>query len=84
MKTILRLLAVLIFFGALGWWVQAGQNKGWTKNQVAIEKTDEFTGIIFKEYQKQFVPGVDLVAGAGAAALVLLGLSFVRGRKAVR
>ena len=81
MKTALRLLAAVIFIGTAAWWVQTGQNPGWTKNKVAVEQTDEITGIVYPEYEDRFVPGVDLLAAAGASALVLGGLSFLGRRK---
>jgi len=81
MRTALRLIAAAIFIGTAAWWVQTGQNPGWTKNQVAVQKKDEITEIIYTEYEDRFVPGVDFLAGAGAVALVLGGLSFLGRRK---
>lgn len=80
MKTVLRVLAVLVLAAAFGWWFKAGKNPGWTKNQVEVEKYDEILDIRYKEYEPRFVPGVDFLAGSGAVALVLGGLSLV-GRK---
>lgn len=81
MRTALRLLAAALFIGTVIWWGQSGRNAGWTKNRVAIEKKDEITEIVYTEYEERFVPGVDILAGAGAASLVLGGLSFLRKRK---
>ena len=81
MRTALRLLAAVIFIGTAAWWVQTGQNPGWTKNQVAVEKKDEITEIVYTEYEDRFVPGVDILAGAGAVSLVLGGLSLFGKRK---
>ncbi len=83
MKTALRFLAAALFIGMVIWWIQAGRNPGWTKNQVAVEKKDEITEIVYTEYEDRFVPGIDLLAGAGAAALVLGGLSGLGRRKPV-
>ena len=82
MRTVLRLLALLLFLGTAAWWIAAGKNPGWTKNKVAIEKKDEITEIVFTEYEDRFVPGVDILAAAGVGAAVLAGLSFLGRRKA--
>ncbi len=81
MRGLLRVLAVLLMGGSALWWVQAGRNPGWTKDQVAVEKLDEITGIGYVEYEKRVVPGVDLLGVAWAAALVLGGASCWFGRK---
>lgn len=81
MRPALRLIAAAIFIGTTAWWVQAGQNPGWTKNQVAVEKKDEITEIVYTEYEDRFVPGVDFLSGAGAVAMLLVGLSFLGRRK---
>ncbi len=83
MKTVLRLLAVILFFGTALWWFKTGRNRGWTKNQVAVEKLDETTGIVGIDYEDRLVPGVDILGAAAAGALVLTGLSFLGRRKAV-
>ena len=83
MRTALRLLAAALFIGTVVWWVQSGRNPGWTKNQVAVEVKDEVTEIVGTIYEDRFVPGVDILAAAGAAALVLGGLSFLGRRKPV-
>ena len=82
MRTVLRLLALLLLFGTAAWWIAAGKNPGWTKNKVANEKKDEITEIVFTEYEDRFVPGVDILAAAGVGAAVLAGLSFLGRRKA--
>lgn len=82
MRTTLRLLALLLLVGTTAWWFAAGQNPGWTKNKVAVEKTDEITGIVYTEYEDRFIPGVDLLAAGGGTALFLVALSFLGRRKA--
>ena len=81
MRIVLRLLAVVLVLGTTAWWIQAGQNPGWTKNRVALEKKEEITEIVYTEYEERFVPGVDLLAASGAAALLLAAISFVRRGK---
>lgn len=81
MRIVLRLLAAAIFLGTIAWWIQAGRNPGWTKNRVAVEKRDEITEIVYTEYEERFVPGVDLLAASGTAALVLFGITFVKRGK---
>jgi len=76
-KSTLRLLALAIFLGAIGWWLAAGANRGWTKNQVPIKTLDEVTGIEGVSYRKQFIPGVDFLAGGAGAAILCAGLSFL-------
>ena len=82
MRTVLRLLALLLLLGTSAWWVAAGKNPGWTKNKVAVEKKDEITEIVFTEYEDRFVPGVDILVAAGVGALAMAGLSFLGRRKA--
>lgn len=81
MKIALRLAAALILTGTTIWWIQAGQNTGWTKNKVAVEKKDDITEIVYFEYEDRLVPGVDILAGAATAALLLGGLSLLGRRK---
>jgi hypothetical protein len=76
-KSTLRLLALAIILAAVGWWLAAGANRGWTKNSVPIKTVDEVTGIEGVHYQKQFIPGVDFLAGAAVATILCAGLSFL-------
>ena len=76
MKSALRLLALAVLLGALGYWLATGANRGWTKTSVPIKTVDDVTGIEGVTYQKKFVPGVDFLAAAAGAAVVCAGLSF--------
>ena len=77
-KSTLRLLSLAIILAAVGYWIATGANRGWTKNQVPIKVVDEVTGIEgTTSYRKQFVPGVDFLAEAAAAAILCAGLSFL-------
>jgi len=59
-KLVLRTAVVLLFLAALVSWLAAGANRGWTKTSVPVKRTDEVTGITVDDYQKRFVPGINL------------------------
>ena len=80
-KTILRICAVIAALGSLGLWLAMGANRGWTKTSVPVKRTDEITGISVDEYQKRFVPGVELLGAALMGAVFLAGASFLFGKK---
>ncbi|MDB6134066.1 MAG: hypothetical protein JWM59_2309 [Verrucomicrobiales bacterium] len=78
MKMALRLIALIILLTTFGWWLAAGKNPGWTKNQVAIQKFDPILEISYIEgYEKRFIPGVDFLAVGSAAGIIIFGLSFL-------
>ena len=77
MKRMLRLLSVVLALSAILFWVALGANRGWTKTSVPVKVVDEVTGIEGTHYEKRFVPGVDLLAGALLGTAFLAGLSFV-------
>jgi len=76
-KSTLRLLALAIILAAMGYWLAAGANPGWTKNKVAVKTVDDVTGIEGVNYQKHFVPGMDFLAVAAVVGLLCGGLSFL-------
>lgn len=76
-RIILRIAGALIALAFFSYWAAAGFNTGWTKDQVAIKKIDEVTGIEFVEYKKHFVPGLEfLIAGVGFG-LGVVGVTFI-------
>ena len=77
MKLFLRLLAVAIIGAALGYWVAAGANRGWNKNQVPVKTVDEVTGLEGVAYQKRFVPGAEFLAMTLGAGIFCGCLSFL-------
>lgn len=77
----LRWLAFLIAVTSCVLWAALGANRGWTKTSVPVEKTDEVTGITVDDYQKQFVPGLDLLGAAAFGSALLAGLSFFWNKK---
>jgi hypothetical protein len=81
MKTILRILALLVLLAGLGFWLSAGRHTGWSQNQVPVKKKDPITEIEFEEYEKRYVPGVDFLAGVFGAAGALLTAAFFARKK---
>ena len=76
-KTTLRLIALALILGALGYWAASGMNRGWTKTSVPIKTLDVVTGIEGITYQKKFVPGVDFLAVAIGSGILCFGVSFL-------
>jgi hypothetical protein len=76
MRTILRVLALGLLVGAVGMWIATGANRGWTKTSVPKKIVDDVTGIEGQTYEKKFVPGVDFLAAAAGASVILAGASF--------
>jgi len=77
MKSGLRIAAVLLLLCSIGFWWAAGANRGWTKTSVPHRTTDEVTGIDAITYEKQFLPGVELLGVAVAISAVLAGASLL-------
>ena len=77
----LRILALTLVVAAVGVWMATGSRRGWTKTSVPIKKTDEVTGIIYEQYEKRFVPGVDFLGAALLGAGVLMAASFLFRKK---
>ena len=77
----LRWLAFLIVVTAFVSWAALGAKRGWTKTSVPVKKTDEVTGITVDDYQKRFVPGLDLLGAAVFGSALLAGLSFFWNKK---
>jgi hypothetical protein len=76
----LRIAALALLLGTVGFWAAKGAHPGWSQNQVPVKQTDEITGIEFVTYEKRFVPGVEFLgAGTGlAAGLFVASLLFKR------
>lgn len=77
MKSTLRMIAAILFLATIGFWVATGANRGWTKTSVPQKVADPVTGIEGVNYEKKFVPGVDLLAVVTAVSLALVGASFL-------
>lgn len=81
MKKMLRLLALLVFVGALLTWLATGANRGWTKTSEPVKTMDEVTGIEGITYQKRFAPGLDFLGAALLGAGILTGVSILFRKK---
>jgi hypothetical protein len=82
MKRTLRLLSLFVAVAAVIGWVALGANRGWTRTSVPVKTVDEVTGIEGIQYQKKFVPGLELLASALVGAVVLAGASvFFRNQR---
>ena len=78
-RVILRIAGALVALAVYAFWAAAGMNTGWTKDKIALKKTDEVTGIEYVEYQDHFLPGLEfLVAGAGIGLAVIAVTFLVR------
>jgi hypothetical protein len=81
MSMILRILALALLLGSVGWWLATGASRGWTQTSVPVKTVDETTGLEGVEYQRRLVPGVDLLgAGLLGAAALAGGAFLVRNR----
>jgi hypothetical protein len=76
MKHRLRFISWLLAAGGLLAWLALGANPGWTKTSVPVKTVDAITGIEGIEYQKRFVPGLDLLGGVLLAAAALAAAAF--------
>jgi hypothetical protein len=81
MRRILRIIAVLVALGGLGFWLAAGANAGWTKNRVEKRTVDEVTGIEAVTFENRFVPGVDFLGAVAVGAGTLVAVSFLIKKK---
>ena len=80
-RVILRIAGGLFALAIFSYWAAAGANTGWTKDRIEITKTDEFTGIEYKEYQKHFLPGVEFLALGTGFGLAMIAATFFSRKK---
>ena len=76
MRRILRILALVLAAAAALTWLTLGANRGWTRTSAPVKTVDEVTGLEGIQYRKEFVPGVDFLAGALLVAVILAGASL--------
>ena len=81
MKRILRILALVAALAAVFVWLATGANRGWTRTSAPVKTVDQVTGLEGIEYRKQFVPGLDFLAGSLFVAALLGGASLFFGDK---
>jgi hypothetical protein len=77
MKRAFRMFAVALAAAAALAWLALGANRGWTRTSVPVKIVDDLTGIEGVQYRRQFVPGLDFLGAAFAAAGCLAGASFI-------
>jgi hypothetical protein len=77
MKRTLRLLSLCIAIAAAIAWFALGANRGWTRTSLPVKTVDEVTGIEGIQYNKKFVPGLELLGAVFLGATLLAGSSFV-------
>ena len=80
MRTAFRLLAAAALLGGFSCWFLLGAHRGWTKNQVPIQHTDEITSINYVTYEQRFVPGIDFLLASIGLASGLSAASFFFNR----
>lgn len=54
-------------------WAMKGAHLGWTRTFIETERVDPVTEISYKETEPGFIPGVDFLLIAPAAAAAFLG-----------
>ncbi len=80
MRTATRLTALAIAVVGLVFWLFGGPNLGWTKNSVPVSRQDPVTELEYVEWQRNFVPGLDFLAGCAALAGLVFAASWLAGR----
>ncbi len=63
-------------------WLLTGAHWGWTRTSEPVERVDEITGLTYREYQRRFRAGVEVLAGGLAGAALLAGAGWVLDRRA--
>jgi hypothetical protein len=83
-KAFLLFAGFLLMIAGVSMWLIGGMNPGWTKTSIQVKKTDPVTDQEFVEWRKQFVPGLEFLAGSLLAGSILSSLSFfIRKEKKV-
>lgn len=76
MRTAVRICALVIALGVLGFWLLRGADRGWTKTSIRVKRVDPITEIEVDDFKPSFVPGVDFLVGGLFVAGLLGGSSF--------
>ena len=79
MRRRLTILSASVALATLILWVATGAHRGFSKTSVAVEKTDEITGLVYREYERQLVVGVEVLGlGLGVSAVLFGASRFFR------
>ncbi|TLD70751.1 hypothetical protein FEM03_10600 [Phragmitibacter flavus] len=76
MRPILFLLSALIATGSTLFWFLKGAHLGWTRTTVQVDKYDEILELTYPTFEDRFLPGIDFLAAALIASLVLFSISL--------
>ena len=76
MRTKLRVVALLVALGVIGFWLFRGADLGWSKTSVPHKQVDPVTELEVNVYENRFVPGVDFLAGGILTSVVIAAVSF--------
>lgn len=77
----IRFFGLALVVAVTLFWLAAGGDRGWTKTSVAVQKTDEVTGIEYPVIENRFVPGIDALALGSLAGLAIFAISFIPTKK---
>lgn len=77
-RTALRWGSLILAAGIVLSWILLGANRGWTRTSVAIPKKDPVTDQDYFEWQKKFVPGVEILGAGLLITAALFGVSFIK------
>jgi hypothetical protein len=80
-RVLLRILGALFALAIFSYWAAAGMNTGWTKDKIALKKTDEVTGIEYLEYQDHFLPGLEFLTLGVGLGLAMITVTFFLRKK---
>ncbi len=80
-RVILRIAGALFALAIFAYWAAAGMNTGWTKDKIALKKTDEVTGSEYIEYQDHFLPGLEFLTLGTGFGLAVIGVTFLVRKK---
>lgn len=78
----LRLAAAALAGLTLLLWLLTGAHRGWTRTSEPVERVDDVTGLTYREYQRRFRAGLEVLAGGLTAAALLAGAGWVLDRRA--
>jgi hypothetical protein len=75
-RILLRGAGVLVALFVFCFWAAKGYHRGWSQNQVRVDKYDEIAEIYYPTYEDRFIPGVDYLGGGIAFGVLLFAATF--------